>query len=122
MPLFYRTLVVLTLLASPAIARADEAADKATALANIGQLTAAMSNFQADCGELPADSQGLNALVADPGFKGWNGPYAQAALLVDPWKTAYRYQLGKGSYEIRSAGPDNKFNTGDDVIPGKAKK
>jgi type II secretory pathway pseudopilin PulG len=122
MKLLYRTFIAMALLASPSITRADEAADKATALANIGQLTAAMSNFQADCGELPVDSQGLNALLADPGFKGWNGPYAEASLLVDPWKMAYRYQLTKGSYEIRSAGPDKKFNTGDDVVPGKPKK
>src|SRR5687768_2421955 len=92
----------------------SEPVRKAKALVDIGQLKAAMSNLQFDCGSLPSDAQGLGALLADPGFKGWNGPYLKT-LPSDPWKTAYRYKLTKDFYEIRSAGPDAKFDTADDI-------
>lgn len=100
-------------------AQADDTDPKhqATALADIARLKAAMANLQFDCGSLPSDSQGLASLLADPGFKGWNGPYLKGALPIDPWKRPYLYKLTKDFYEIRSSGPDTKFDTADDILP-----
>ena len=121
---FLLLLVVTGMLASARECRAEEtdASRKATALAHMKQLATAMGYLQADCGELPTDQQGLGSLLADPGFKGWNGPYIQGALPLDPWKSSYRYRLTKDYYELRSAGPDQKFDTADDITPSKPKK
>ena len=110
--------LVLSCSASCAAEEDSEPVRKAKALVDIGQLASAMSALQFDCGSLPSDMQGLGSLLADPGFKGWNGPYIKA-LPNDPWKNAYRYKLTKDFYEIRSAGPDAKFDTADDVAPKK---
>ena len=112
--------IVLSVALLGVVARADDVDPKLkdSARSDIGQLLSAMSALQFDCGSLPSDAQGLNALLADPGFKGWNGPYIKA-LPNDPWKTAYRYKLTKDFYEIRSAGPDAKFDTADDITPKK---
>jgi hypothetical protein len=34
---------------------------------------------------------------------------------VDAWKTPIRYEVGAGNYYLRSAGPDEEFETRDDV-------
>ncbi len=109
--------IVCALALAASLAQADDADPKlrAVALADLGRLKAAMTSLQFDCGSLPSNMQGLAALLADPGFKGWNGPYLNGALPVDPWKSPYRYTLTKDSYEILSAGPDTKFETPDDL-------
>lgn len=125
MRIHHLVLICCSALACAADATAAEptpAQQQAAALADIGRLMAAMGYLQADCGGLPSDMQGLGALLADPGFKGWNGPYIQGKLPVDPWKSPYRYQLTKDDYELRSAGPDQKFGTADDITPSKPKK
>lgn len=100
-----------------AVAAAEESETKKRdhALAELAQLKTAMGYLQADCGCLPSDAQGLVSLLSDPGFKGWNGPYIKGAVPSDPWKSPYRYRLTKDFYEIRSAGPDAKFDTSDDL-------
>ena len=104
-----------------ASAAEDEAALKQRALAEMATLSAAMNTLFVDCGELPVDRTGLDALIRDPGFKGWNGPYADSKLLIDPWKTPYQYRLGQANFTLRSAGQDRKFNTNDDVTTGEMK-
>lgn len=45
------------------------------------------------------------------------GPYMARVPSRDPWGTGYRYERrGEESYELRSAGPDREFGTGDDVV------
>jgi general secretion pathway protein G len=95
----------------------DDAAKVKTARADLARLAAAMNVLFADCGELPTDQQGLSSLVADPGFKGWNGPYIKGSVPLDPWKNPYRYKLGNANFTLRSAGKDGKFGTSDDVGP-----
>jgi len=38
---------------------------------------------------------------------------------LDPWQTPYRYLLLGSGYELRSAGPDRLWMTGDDVVVSK---
>ena len=38
------------------------------------------------------------------------------SVFVDSWNTKYAYGSTPNSYEIRSAGPDRKMNTADDLV------
>lgn len=38
----------------------------------------ALDQFRLDTGRYPTTSEGLNALVADPGIPGWDGPYLKS--------------------------------------------
>jgi general secretion pathway protein G len=75
--------------------------------------------YQALNGFLPTTAQGLQALVTAPEPKpaGWH-PLMDAVPL-DPWGNPYRYKApgvhNPGSYDLYSAGPDGKADTGDDI-------
>ena len=45
-----------------------------------------------------------------------NPRYLARLLRVDPWHKPYLYEGTRASYTLRSAGPDGKENTADDVI------
>ena len=45
-----------------------------------------------------------------------NPRYLARILRVDPWHKPYLYEGTRTSYTLRSAGPDGKENTADDVI------
>lgn len=45
-----------------------------------------------------------------------NPRYLARILRVDPWHKPYLYEGTRTSYTLRSAGPDGKANTADDVI------
>jgi len=80
----------------------------------------AIERFKADTGQFPPPTEGVAALHDKPaGAKVWRGPYAWHASRFDPWGHAYVYRLvsGNGSttFELFSAGPDGKADTGDDV-------
>jgi hypothetical protein len=92
-------------------------------------LGAAMAAFRVDTGRLPTTTEGLSILIErPPGVKNWNGPYVTLGPgrigdtpFLDPWGTQYRYtntsRTGANeSFEIRSAGPDQIFDTPDDIV------
>ena len=54
-------------------------------------------------GELPAD---LPELVARSGFD----------FQEDAWGTPLQYSVAGKNFELRSAGPDRQFGTGDDIV------
>jgi type II secretion system protein G len=71
--------------------------------------------YQVDCGALPPQSTGLQALVVNPGISGWRGPYLSGRKIpLDPWGHPYRYQVLNEKPVIDSAGPDGVFGTPDD--------
>ncbi|HJU55014.1 MAG TPA: type II secretion system protein GspG [Pyrinomonadaceae bacterium] len=45
-----------------------------------------------------------------------NPRYLARVLRVDPWHKPYLYEGARDSYTLRSAGPDGKENTADDII------
>ncbi len=77
-------------------------------------LSIALQHFFADTGRFPTESEGLVALVQDPGVADWNGHYVNL-VRPDPWRTPYRYTLTEEATEVRSAGPDRTFNTDADI-------
>jgi hypothetical protein len=48
-----------------------------------------------------------------------NPRYLARVIRVDPWHQPYEYEGTRGSFVLRSSGPDGKANTSDDVIISK---
>ncbi len=90
-------------------------ARKAAAAQNIRKIEKALVSYSRDCGAPPTEEQTLGALIDNPGTETWNGPYLQLEALIDPWGTAFRYQLADSQPRITSPGPDRQHDTDDDV-------
>ncbi len=82
---------------------------QATAKAQIELLGAALDQYRLDVGSYP--SQGLEALIRNPGAANWNGPYLKKpAIPNDPWGNPFRYKCcpgDQGDYDLWSYGADN---------------
>jgi type II secretion system (T2SS) protein G len=48
-----------------------------------------------------------------------NPRYLRSIIRVDPWHQPYQYEGTRGSFVLRSSGPDEKPNTADDVVVTK---
>ena len=48
-----------------------------------------------------------------------NPRYLPSIIRVDPWHQPYQYESTRGSFVLRSSGPDEKPNTADDVVVTK---
>lgn len=83
---------------------------QAAAKAQIELLGTALDQYALDTGSYPATSQGLQALVSDPGVEGWEGPYLKKALPEDPWGEPYKYRSPGtyGDYDLYSLGADKQ--------------
>ena len=72
-----------------------------------------VSRFYMDSGRYPTDSEGLEALLVDPGnTTGWNGPYIKQSQLLDPWGNPYIYvaegTVNPGSFDLVCLGADGQ--------------
>lgn len=81
---------------------------QAAAKTQIEMLGQALDSYRLDTGHYPNTSQGLNALVTNPGVEGWDGSYLKKALPNDPWMKQYQYQSPgtHGDYDLFSYGAD----------------
>lgn len=79
----------------------------------IQRVSTAIDIFEVEHGCLPTN---LTQLLS--GARG--GPFLHdtnsASAFLDEWQTALRYTRSRESYELRSAGPDRQFETGDDLV------
>lgn len=70
----------------------------------------ALDSFYLDAGRYPTTSEGLSALLTQPGgVPEWSGPYLKKSEVPsDPWKNAYHYVSpgSHGDYDIYSYGAD----------------
>ena len=117
-------IVILGLLATiimPKILDRPEQARRLKAKVQIKNFQSALALFKTDTGRFPTTSQNLEALVNDPGLKGWkHGGYIEGGKVpLDPWGNSYIY-LCPGvhgeDYEIESYGKDGEDGgTGDDA-------
>ena len=90
------------------------------ARAQLDAFDKALQAYRVDTGRFPSTSQGLRALVTQPGDEPrWRGPYMQSEIPVDPWDTAYQYRNPGSSgkdYDLLSYGHDRAAGgTGDDA-------
>ncbi len=104
-------MVILGLLAAlvgPRLFGHVGAANQKAAKTQIEMLGQGLDAFRLDVGRYPSTSEGLNALIVNPGVEGWNGPYLKKGLPNDPWKRPYIYQSPgeHGDYDLVSNGAD----------------
>jgi len=83
-----------------------------TAKLQIDDLSSTLDLYRLELGRYPTESEGLNALVQNPGnVSGWNGPYLKKGEVPkDPWgfEFQYRFPGEHGSFDIWSLGADNR--------------
>lgn len=95
----------------PRIFNQGDAARSKLARTAISDISSRMELFKLDVGRYPNSSEGLRALVANPGgINNWGGPYAQESQIKDPWGNDFQYTVpGKsGPFEIKSLGADGR--------------
>jgi general secretion pathway protein G len=89
-----------------------ESAKAGAARTEMGNLVQALDLFKLEIGRYPAQQEGLEALIKNPGnVQNWNGPYFRKDNIKDPWQNDYKYS-NPGSnntpFEIKSLGADGK--------------
>lgn len=85
--------------------------ERTAALGQIDALRKAIDSYWLDTRSYPPPEQGLDALVVKPeGQAGWNGPYLQTNVPLDPWGNAYLYRAPgtEGDYDLFSYGKDGR--------------
>jgi len=114
-------IVILGILATlivPKVLDRPEQARRMKAKVQIASLQSALALFKTDTGRFPTTSEGLEALVADPGIRGWKtGGYLEGGKVpADPWGRPYSYICpgSHGDYDLKSSGKDGEEGgTGD---------
>jgi general secretion pathway protein G len=81
---------------------------QSAAKAQIELLGQALDQFRLDTGKYPTTSEGLNALVVNPGIPNWDGTYLRKAVPNDPWGRPYHYESpgSHGDYDLLTYGAD----------------
>lgn len=81
---------------------------QSAARTQIEMLGQALDSYRLDVGRYPTSSEGLNALVTNPGTQGWDGSYLKKGVPNDPWQKPYQYQSpgAHGDYDLFSYGAD----------------
>ena len=110
---------ILAALVIPKIAGSGERARITAANTDIKSgIKSALDQFEIDNGHYPKN---LQELITPPSnAKNWHGPYFDPPKLpIDPWGNPYIYYYpgkhNQNSYDLLSAGPDNKEGTDDDI-------
>ena len=84
------------------------------ARSKIAVIESSLQQFAIDCGRMPTDDEGLEALLTPPPEleEKWAGKYLKDSLIIDPWDNPYQYysdgRVNVGSYDIVSLGADGK--------------
>ena len=85
----------------------------------VKELEGALAMFAFDVGRYPANSEGLEALVSNPGnVESWKGPYVNKALPMDPWGKPYIYRFPGthgGEFDLLSLGPSGVEGQGEEI-------
>jgi general secretion pathway protein G len=89
---------------------------QSAAKAQIELLGQALDQVRLDTGRYPTTSEGLNALMVNPGIENWDGPYLKKAVPNDPWGRPYIYQSPgtHGDYDLSSLGADGALGGEDE--------
>ena len=109
---------ILATLIAPKVLDRPEQARRMKAKVQIASLQSALALFKADTGRYPTTTEGLAALVADPGIRGWKqGGYLEGGKVpIDPWGRPFIYICPgiHGDYDLESYGKDGEDGgTGD---------
>ena len=104
---------ILATIITPKILDRPEQARRTKAKIEIRELQSTLALFKTDTGSFPTTSQGLEALITDPGVKGWKkGGYLDGNKTpVDPWGNQYIYLcpgIHGADYDLESYGKDGE--------------
>jgi general secretion pathway protein G len=115
-------IVILGLLATiimPKILSRPEQARRTKTKIDIISIESALALFKTDTGCFPTTSEGLEALVLNPGIKGYNSDGYLDKLPLDPWGNKYVYispGVHNKDYDLQSYGKDGEQGgTGDNA-------
>lgn len=106
--------VILGLLATiimPRILDRPEQARRMKAKVEIRSIESVLALFKTDTGRFPTTSEGLEALISDPGIKGYNSDGYLDNVPLDPWGNKYIYispGLHSKDYDLESFGKDGE--------------
>jgi general secretion pathway protein G len=106
--------VILGLLATtvmPKILSKPDQARQAKAAVDIRAIQSALAMFKTDTGRFPTTTEGLQALVTNPGLKGWDSDGYLECVPKDPWGNPYLYispGLHSKDYDLESLGKDGE--------------
>ena len=104
--------VILGLLATtvmPKILSKPDQARRTKAMVDIRAIQSALAMFKTDTGRFPTTAEGLQALVANPGLKGFEPDGYLEKVPRDPWGNPYIYLspgLHSKDYDLESLGKD----------------
>jgi len=107
-------IVILGLLATivmPKILNRPEQARRMKARIDIRNIESALALFKTDTGRFPTTSEGFEALVKDPGIKGYNSDGYLDKVPTDPWGHKYIYicpGVHSRDYDLESYGKDGE--------------
>lgn len=114
--------VILGLLATtimPRILNRPEQARRIKAKIEIRNIESALALFKTDTGRFPTTSEGLGALISEPGIKGYNADGYLDKVPLDPWGNRYIYispGVHSKDYDLESFGKDGEDGgTGDNA-------
>ncbi len=116
-------IIILAILAAaviPKVIHRTDDARNAAAISDVNAFSSALNMYKADTGQYPTGDQGLDALIHNPGIKGWNKAYLDnmSTLKADPWGHPYIYKYPSEhgqEFDIISAGLDGQPGTQDDI-------
>jgi general secretion pathway protein G len=117
-------LIILVIIASLAVSSYSSTRTKAmmqAATAQIGLFKTPLEMFNLDMGRYPTTAEQLQVLRYAPAdaASGWNGPYLDSEVPLDPWKREYRYmypgRYNTMSYDIWSTGPSGIDGNADNI-------
>ena len=100
---------LLAALVGPRLFGKVSVAKQKAAKAQIELFGTALDTLRLDVGRYPTTEEGLKALREKPsGVEGWQGPYLQKELPLDPWGKPYVYKSPgeHGEYDLISYGLD----------------
>jgi general secretion pathway protein G len=107
-------IVILGLLATvvvPRISNRPEQARRMKAKMDIRSIEMALELFKSDTGRFPTTSEGLEALVTNPGIKGYNHDAYLDKVPMDPWSNKYTYispGIQSKDYDLESYAKDGE--------------
>ena len=114
--------VILGLLATvimPKILNRPEQVKRARAVFDIRNIQSALALFKTDTGRFPTTSEGLAALVSNPGIKGYTPDGYLEKAPIDPWGNPFVYMAPgqhNKDYDLESFGKDGEQGgTADDA-------
>lgn len=106
--------VILSLLATvvmPRVLDRPEQARRTKAKVDIHNIQSALALFKTDTGRFPTTSEGLEALVGNPGIAGYSAEGYLDKVPIDPWGNKYVY-ISPGIHsrdcDIKSYGKDGE--------------